>query len=203
MYEQGLCIKSNWERAVGFYERASAAGRSEAMARIAAGYATREGGQDLAATLWWALRARTSLPDVCAQLVSLVNDADQFVAALKAWPAGRLESCAHVAAVMASVQGEAGATNYGGEFGQQGTVRFTYDPSNHQIDVVEQVSAVPLASGVVADAATIEQQQRAERAAFSASLRQLADHALKRFNKPSGLPADWRTVAEYAYAARR
>jgi hypothetical protein len=203
MYEEGLCIKPNWERAVGLYERAAAAGRSEAMARIAAGYASQAGGRDLAATVWWALRAGTPVPDTCGQVTSLVNDADKFVAALKAWPAGQLQACAHAAAVMATVQGEAGAANYAAAFGLRGTVRFTYNPSGGQLDVVEQVSSTSPVSVVVTDAAVRESEQQAQRTAFSAALRQLTERALKRYEKQPGLPAQWRVTAEYAYGEGR
>jgi TPR repeat protein len=62
MFEDGLCLKANWDRALNFYQRADGAGLPSAAARLAAGYATAAGGRDLAASLWWAARAKTALP---------------------------------------------------------------------------------------------------------------------------------------------
>jgi TPR repeat protein len=97
MYEDGVCLKPSWERAISFYEKAAAAGRPEAVARIAAGYAAPAGGRDAAAALWWALEARTALPAACTQVVAVADDADRFVNASKAWPARQVGACVYVA----------------------------------------------------------------------------------------------------------
>lgn len=201
MLEEGVCLKPNWDRAVSLYEKAAAAGRKDAVARIAAGYAAPAGGRDMAAALWWALRAGTPLPSACTQVASLVADADKFVAALKAWPAAQFNACVYSAAVMSSIHAEAAWPGYGGAYGLQGQVRFVFVPERGQVDIVEDVAAMPSRTGIVADAATRERDLRAARTAFSASLRQLADRALKRYDKPGGVPAGWRVEAQYAFAS--
>lgn len=201
MLEEGICLKPNWDRAVALYEKAAAAGRKEALARIAAGYAAPIGGRDMAAALWWALRAKAAVPAPCAQVASLVDDADKFVSALKAWPAAQFSACVYSAAVMSSIQGDAAWPRLGVAYGLQGKVRFVFVPERGQVDVVEEVAAVAPNAGVAVDAVTRERDLQAARTAFSASLRQLADRALKRFDKPAGVPAAWRVEAEYLYAA--
>jgi hypothetical protein len=201
MYEEGLCLKPSWERAVSFYERAAAAGRPEAVPRIAAGYAAPVGGRDAAASLWWAVKAKTAMPAVCAQVAPLVDDPDRFVAALQAWPAGQLGACVYAAAVMATVQGEVAAPDTAAAYGQQGKLRFTFVPEQARIDIVEDLVAALPATVVLADAARREGEQRAARAALSARLRQVADRALKRYDKPAGVPAAWRVDYEQTYAA--
>jgi TPR repeat protein len=200
LYEDGVCLKPNWQRAVGFYEKAAAAGRAEALARIAAGYAAPVGGRDMAAALWWSLRAKTPLPAPCAQVGALADDADRFVAALKAWPAGQLNACVHAAAVMATIQSEAAWPGLGAAHGLQGKVRISFVPERGQIDIVEDLAVSAPKASVVADPAAREREQRT---ALSGSLRQLADRALKRYDKPNGIPAAWRVEAEYVYADAR
>ena len=199
MYEDGVCLKPNWERALSFYEKAAAAGRSEAVARIAAGYAAPAGGRDAAAALWWAQKAKTALPAACAQVGSLVDDADRFVAALKGWPAGQLGACVYAAAVMAAIQGEVATPDTAAAFGLQGRVRFGFVPAQGRIDIVEELSAAPPAAGVLADATQRESGLRTARAALSTRLRQVADRALKRYDKPAGIDPSWQSAMTFSF----
>lgn len=198
MYEEGICLKQNWDRAVSLYERAFNAGHVGAGARAAAGYATPVGGRDAAASLWWALRAKTALPAECAKLAPLTEDADRFVAALKGWPAGQLQACVYSAAVMATIQGEAESAGLAAAYGLQGKVTMIFAPVLGRIDIEEGLVAAAI-TVVLADAAKLESDQQAARVAFSAYLRQTADRALRRFDKPVGIPSTWRSEATYVY----
>jgi hypothetical protein len=193
MYEDGICLKANWDRAVSFYQRADAAGHAGAAQRLAAGYASPVGGRDLAAALWWAARARTALPSPCAQVVPLADDADRFIAALKAWPAGQLGACAYAAAVMSSVQGELVAPDLAAAYGLQGTVRLSYVPDQARLDIIDDLK---LTSTAVQDALAQKADERAARAALTQQLRQAADRAFKRYDKPAGIPPAWHVEAE-------
>jgi TPR repeat protein len=203
MYEEGVCLKPSWERGLALYEKAAAAGRPEALARIAAGYAAPVGGRDNAAALWWALKARTAMPAACSSVAAWVDDADRFVNALRAWPAGQLGACVYVAAVLATLQGDVAGPDLASAYGYQGKVRFRFDANAGRIDIAEELVVAPQPAGVLADAAQRESALRASRVAFSARLRQAADRAQKRYDKPAGLPADWRAEAEFVYMAAR
>jgi TPR repeat protein len=202
MAQEGLCLKPNWERALGFYQRAVSAGHPGAAARVAAGYASAAGGRDKAAALWWALRAKTALPAACTQVAALADDADRFVAALSAWPAGQLDGCAYVAAVMAAVQSEVEGPALATAYGFEGKVRLSFAPDQGRIEIAEDVAPVTPAS-VVLDAGVRERNEQAARAALSDALRQLADRSLRRFDKPAGLSAAWRVESEIGLKAAR
>lgn len=201
MYEDGICLKPNWDRAVGFYQRALSAGYPGAAARVAAGFAAPAGGRDKAASLWWALQAKTAMPAACTQVAALAEDADRFVAALQAWPAGQLDACAYVGAVMATIQSEAEAPGLASAFGLEGRARFTFVAEPTRIDIAEEVT--PAVASVVIDAAVRERDAKASQAAFSLALRQLADRALKRYERPAALPAAWRVEASHALRVAR
>jgi hypothetical protein len=62
MFEEGLCLKANWECTLNFYQRADVAGQPGAAARLAVGYATPAGGRDLAA------QSELLAPDLAASL---------------------------------------------------------------------------------------------------------------------------------------
>lgn len=200
MFEEGLCLKASWERALNFYQRADGAGQPSAAARLAAGYATPAGGRDLAASLWWAARAKTALPGPCAQAAPLAGDPDRFIATLKGWPAGQVESCAYAGAVMSAVQGELAAPDLAASLGLEGTIRIAFVPAESRLDFSDDLVA---AGGLVADASTRDADARATRTALQEHLRQTADRALKRHAKPGAVPASWRVEAQHALRVAR
>ena len=197
MLEEGLCLKPNWERALGFYERAMAAGQAGVAARIAAGYAAPIGGRDQAAALWWAIRAKTALPPVCSSVTPLAADADKFVAALNAWPAGQLPACAYAAAVMAMIQSDAESPAVAQAYGLKGRFKVSLAPAQGRVEINDDSV---LAAGT-APTTTDDRDATLAKQAFSARLRQLADRALKRYDKPAGIAADWRSEAEFLVKA--
>jgi hypothetical protein len=96
--ERGLCLRRDADKAWAYYEKAYAAGARKSALRLAGLAATVEGGQDVAATLWWGRRMPQAeggsgggscdpLPDR-AQVTE-----GEFVDALKAWPQEKLAFC--------------------------------------------------------------------------------------------------------------
>ncbi len=59
MFEHGVCVKADWDRAVGFYSNAFDGGHKAAMYSLMSGFAAPEHGPDMAAALWWATGRRT------------------------------------------------------------------------------------------------------------------------------------------------
>ena len=204
LYEEGVCVRQNWQRAEGLYQRAVAANHPGVAPRLAAGFASVAGGRDNAAALWWAARARTPQPAICASVVPLAGDADKFVAALQAWPPGQVDRCAYAAAVMAALQAELEQPDFAASHGMVGTVVIRFVPSLGRIDIEDEgVDAPPLAVGVLTVGSSQDLERRAARKAFLAQVRQAADLALKRFEKPASLPADWRVEARHDLQAAR
>ena len=198
LFEEGVCLKPSWERAVGYYQRAAGAGQAGVTARLAAGYAAPVGGPDKAAAVWWAYRARTPLPGACQGAAALVNDADRFVAALQAWPAGQLDACAYAAGVMARIQSDLEDPGLAAAYGLEGKVTMVFMPASARVDISEAMTDAAPPGGVVADGVLREREQRLARQAFSKRLRELADRALARYQPPAQVPAAWRINAEFA-----
>ena len=204
LYEEGVCVRQNWQRAEGLYQRAVAVNHPGVAPRLAAGYASAAGGRDQAAALWWAARAKTALPAVCASVLPLAADADKFIAALQAWPPAQVEHCAYAAAVMAGVQAELEQPDFASSYGMVGTVVLNFVPAQGRIGIQDEgVDAPPSAVGVLTAGSSQDLERRAARKAFQAQLRQTADLALKRFEKPAGLPDDWRVEARHVFQASR
>ncbi|MFO1337245.1 MAG: hypothetical protein U1F53_03265 [Burkholderiaceae bacterium] len=106
MFEQGLCLKQNVDRASRLYLRAAEAGRVDARSRLVALYALPAAGPDKAAALWWAQQAALPMPAACGVPSPARDSADAFAQALAAWPPAQLDACVYVAGVVAAMDAE-------------------------------------------------------------------------------------------------
>ena len=88
-------------------------------------------------------------------------------------------------------------------YGLTGSVRLSFVPSAGQVDIVDQLREGALPAGVRGDSIALAAGRRQVRLDFVATLRQRADMALKRYDKPATLPADWRVEAVYEFRAGR
>lgn len=199
MYEEGICLKPNWDRAVTFYQRALAAGQSTAAARLAAGYAAPVGGSDKAAALWWALRAKTGVPEECSRVASLVDDADRFIAALGAWPASRLDACAYAAAVMAMIQGDIGAPALAAAYGMEGKIKVVFVPGEGRVDVADNDVRAAAVSGLQSAGAASDNNNQAVRKVLLAHLRYVSERAIQRYAKPAVVDASWKATMDFEF----
>jgi hypothetical protein len=196
LFEEGVCVKPNWERAVNFYQRAIGVGHPGVAARLASGYAAPVGGPDKAAALWWAYRAKTALPAECKGAAALVDDAERFVAALQAWPAGQLDACVYAAGVMARIQGDLESPGLASSFGLEGKVTLVFVPAQGKVDITETMAEAAPPGGVVADGVLREREQRLSRQAFTKHLRDTVDRALRRYLPPAAVPAVWQVQTD-------
>ena len=104
---------------------------------------------------------------------------------------------------MATIQSEVESAGLAAAFGLEGKVRFSLVPEQGRVDIATELVDVVPAQGVLIDAATLASEAMAARRAFSAYLRQLADRALKRYDKPVGIAPDWRADAEFVLSVAR
>ena len=200
MFETGTCLKPNWDRAVDHYQRADAAGHPQAAAKLASGYAASVGGPDRAAAMWWALRAGTPLPTECQSVKALVDDAGAFVQALQGWPAGRLDNCAYVAGVMATIAGDLEFSARAAAHGLRGQLRVGFTPARQQVDIAtEELEFVTIGGIVNGDAMDINRNSRSLRLEFERDLRKSAELALRRYVGPPAIAPDWNVSTTFLF----
>jgi TPR repeat protein len=200
MYEGGVCLKPNWDRAVALYQQAHEAGHPRAAAKLVAGYASTVGGPDPAATLWWAVQGRVALPAPCASVAPLASDAERFVAELKRWPVSQVQGCAYTAGVMATIQADSEFTAKALAHGVKGKVRVDFVPSQARVDTSTiELETVQL-GGLVSGDALRDRDSRQVRAELENSLREAADRALKRLPQPAGIDPAWKVSATYVFS---
>lgn len=204
MFEQGLCLKPNVERASRLYLRAAEAGRTDARSRLASLYALPSAGPDKAAALWWAQQASLPMPAACGVAADARENVDRFAQALAAWPGPQLDACVYVAGVLAAIDAE-----------------FAVRPDESTKDGVA-IDFQPAAGRVVVSFAKLSQQGNDRRPQMGSGLRlqsytydpspdqlralqteagkaelaeqvdSVAQGALARFPKPNAVDAAWR-----------
>lgn len=203
MYDNGICVKRDWNRAVPFYIRAWQGGLTEAADRLAAGYAAPENGADVAAALWWAHRGNKDvtrakgMPD-CAVGAAAADDMDRFVAELQAWPQARLTLCNYMVGVMAMLSAEVGYPTLAAEYNVGGDVRLRFLPAVPQIDVrLGNVREYQL-FGLV-DGDRIRERGARSGGGFEKAARGVADRALRRYPRPAGIPPETLVTTEWHF----
>lgn len=192
MYEQGLCVKAQWDRAATMYQRALAAGHRGGHFRLVAGLAER----NAPVALWWAQEAdRIRLPEACRVPAERHRDAEAFAAALQAWPAGRIPACAYLAGVIAAVSGE---MEYPGDaIGElvSGAIRMQFSPAEGRIDWVPQ----ELSQYSVAQQQRDQPMRRQTSERLRAYAEEVGRRALARFPRPDGIDPSWQATMEFRF----
>ena len=136
MYEQGICLKPNLDRAAGYYITAHNGGERAAAYRLAAAYASREAGPDAAAALWWLRQTDGKYGrEHCGVDDAAKDDPDRFVAVLQTWTPARLAACNYLAGVVATIAGEVQYPKTPHQFEPDGTVMVRFTPALSKIDI--------------------------------------------------------------------
>ena len=210
MFETGLCLKANLERAARFYMKAVDAGAPSARSRLAGLYASPASGPDKGAALWWSMQANLPLPKACQVDPGLRGNAEQFAKVLTAWPVSVLDACVHVTGVVAALDAEFVIKD-----ATQGrtSVSIDFKPATSALDVRSSQSSLALvdnspraatasnagnlfASNSVSQSATPEQmlalRAQEDRQALIKRVETVSKDALARFPRPAGIDADWR-----------
>lgn len=199
MFEQGLCVKVQWDRAATLYQRALAAGHRGGQFRLVAGLAER----DAPVALWWAQQDEAvQLPRECRVGADVHASAEAYASALRAWPAGRIAECAYMAGVVAAVTGE---VEYPGDaLGMriEGRIEMRFHPGQGRIDWrTEEVARLEL-SGLVSGDRMMDRDSAKVRDSLRRYLDEVGRRALARFKAPAGLPADLAVRVAYIFTIR-
>lgn len=218
MFEQGLCLKPNLERAARLYTKAAEAGAPSARSRLAALYASPAAGPDRGAAMWWAMQVNLPLPAACLVDTESRTDADKFAKALGAWPASQLDACVHVTGVMALLDAEFVSK----PASEGGAMAVDFRPATSGFEVKVSAASVALidnsprigtssnsgnlvANNNVTQSATPEQmlalRAQEDRQALLQRIEAVGKDALTRYPRPAGIPADWRI--QWSIAAAR
>ena len=210
MFETGLCLKANLERAAKFYMKAVDAGAPSARARLAGLYASPASGPDKGAALWWGMQANLPLPKACLVEPGLRGNAEQFAKVIGTWPTQVLDACVYVTGVVAALDAElvikdsaSGRTSVTIDF-LPATAALEVRSSQSSLALVDNSPRVAATSNAgnlfannnVSQSATPEQmlalRAQDERQALMKRAEAVGKDALARQPRPAGIDAGWR-----------
>lgn len=135
MYENGVCLKRDWDRAVSYYVRAADMGDVVAQRRLAAGYFDPANGVDLASTLWWAHQASTPGLQQCKVAnFSQSMQPEAFVAVRQKWDLPNVRACAYVLSVFGGDPSDPYYPFAAATAEEEGTVRLRYEPGQGRFE---------------------------------------------------------------------
>lgn len=201
MYEQGLCLSPNWERAERMYQLARSGGHGAGVLRMIAGYA--HGRRDPASALWWAHQPGAELaPTFCRVDDAAAKDPDAFVAALRAWPAGRLAHCTYVVGVLAAISGEVEYPSVAQDYAMSANLTMDFVPSAGTVAWSTVDVTLEETAGLVDGDAMRDRNARSVQNSFRTYLSGVSDGVLARFARPDGIDPSWRAQQQYQFIFR-
>ena len=196
MFEEGICLKANWERAVRLYTRASEAGSPLARWRLAAGYGSAAAGPDVGLALWWSHRAEVLPPPCRVAGFADTMEADRFVAAVNAWPAGQAAACAWVGAVWAGLNAGARYDASLQRLQFAGRVRVTFDPAAGRFLAEELESSTDRREWRAGD------DDASRLATPIGALQAFSARAVRKAVRPAVVPDGLKTSVEFVFSLR-
>jgi hypothetical protein len=205
MYENGVCVRRDWNRAIPLYSQAWEGGQKEAASRLAAGFAAPENGPDIAAALWWASRGRGQAAQMqanagCAVGLEAADDPDRFVAELKTWPKERLLACNYIAGVMSTLAAEVQYPRQALRRWVGGDVTLRFQPAVPRIDMLRGESREYQQIGIVNGNDVHDRHARAAAGgSFEKMLGEVAERALRRYPQPAGIPEGSKILVKYVF----
>lgn len=201
MFEKGVCVKRDWDRAVGFYSNAFDGGQKAAMYNLMSGFAAPEHGPDMAAALWWANRPTNDFSSTACR-VSAANrgEPDRFVEELRTWPQQRLAQCNYLIGVMATIIGEIRFPTKAERLGLGGLFKLRFEPAVPRIDIKTEETREVSIGGWLDGNAMEDREGRSIRGSFEASMRQVAERALKRYPQPAGIAPDLAIETKFDFS---
>ena len=200
MYDNGLCVKRDWSKAVDFYTLAFEKGLREAADRLAAGYAEAANGPDVAAVLWWARKGRSLKVSGCQVSKDIGDDPETFVTELGLWSPERLTQCNYIVGVLSTISAELSYPKVGSDFGVGGDVTVRFLPGKGRIEVKQGDSREYALLGWVDGDVARDRWRPEVTNAFQKTLSELANRALARYPHPAGIPVDTKFEVTYSFS---
>jgi hypothetical protein len=185
MFETGICVTANWDRAVYFYELAERAGNRSAALRLASGYAV--AGRDNAMALWWIAQRPGGMPRACIPAADPLKDAAGFENALAAMPQSLLQACVYMTGVYASILAETEFPPLAAVNNVFGDIDMVFNPADGTVSWTQVTleKATPL--GLRDGQAGLQYSRKTVENSLLNFMRGISDRSLSRYRKPEGI----------------
>ena len=172
MYEDGLCLTPNADRAIAMFDKASA--------------------------LWWAQRSGQGVTEFCGGSALPLDDADAFVKGQSTWPPARLDTCTYAAGVLGMIQGDTEFPNRAAAFGMRGSVQLVFSPAVPSFEVRgTDIDKIEL--GVLINGDALSNDRVTVKNEFVCHMQAMTQRALQRSAQPQAIPISWKFALEYKF----
>jgi TPR repeat protein len=199
MFDEGLCVAPNWDKAAGLYMLADEAGNKSGIPRLVAGYA--KPGRDPASALWWAAKWKAGgLPAACRPKADPDADQQGFNDELARMPAQLFQECVYLAGVAGEMAAQLQFPPTALMNGVAGTVVMEFNPARGSIVWRQEALEQGQPSGV-RDMNKVElDDPRAIKNSLLAYLKARGEFALGRYKRPEpGLDPDYVYRTKYVF----
>lgn len=198
MYETGLCVKQNWEKAASFYQLADAAGNPSATARLAAGYAV--AGRENAVALWWAAHRPGSLPAMCIPTADPEKEGPAFDDALERMPAAQYAACVYMVGVYSAIMAETEFPAEALKYDVFGEINMEFNPSEGEVTFTQEAPERSLGHGVRDGWNNQFEDRRAIESSLLKYMRETGRRTLARYHKPQGISPNIRIKQKFSFS---
>jgi hypothetical protein len=199
MFDHGICVKRDWNRALGMYAKAYGAGEHAAALRLAAGYAEPDRGPDIAAALWWMAHTNPLMRVEGCEVTRdpvVAADPDRFVALLKSWPVDKLRACNYATGLVATLAAEVRYPSRELANAMNGNFVLRFTPARGRIEI----QSANTAQYQRLDGIEREWDTKYVTGTFEEHLQQVAQRALERYPRPEGIDPSWQFVVGFSFA---
>lgn len=202
MYEDGVCLKKSWEKAIHYYSLAQQAPVNPkrpqtqrlALSRIIGTLAMDQ--RDPGTALWWAGIARDIGPAACHSADHLRDDPDAFTAALNNWGAAKLSACVYTIGVLHRISGDVQYPRDAVQQGMSGTFEMKFIPAQASIHW-RTLDSSRLAVSQVAQPGNTE--ARLVKKQFIDYFEAISKRALADFPKPDNIDPAWEIKEQLSF----
>lgn len=200
MFEEGVCVKQDWAKAVNLYLLADQAGNRSAIPRLAAGYAV--AGREQGLALWWAARRPLGIPAACVPAADPVQDQAGFNAALERMPPALYQACVYIVGVTYEVMGKVEFPPEAVYYGVSGTLAMEFVPSAGAIKWRYLERGDDPRPRIVRDMSKQQfEEHRIERSLMT-YVQQKGKAALARYTRPDGIDPSFKVEASLKFELR-
>ncbi|GAB3458918.1 hypothetical protein GCM10027321_15450 [Massilia terrae] len=204
MFDHGICVKPDWDRAMHFYTLADQGGEHAAAFRLAAGFAAPDRGPDVAAALWWLSRTKPAMQvHGCKTAPDTRDHPDRFVAELKTWPQDKLRACNYAAGLVATVAGEVHYPSRALSYSVGGDYVVRFMPGVGRIEMKAGQTREFELVGIVDGNMLAERKSLSVKNSFAENLSEVAQRALARYPRPQGIDPRWQFDVLFRFEVTR
>jgi hypothetical protein len=181
-FEEGICVKADWDKAVNLYQLAEAAGSRSATWRLVSGFAV--AGRDNGRALWYAAQLSHEGLEQCLPTANPLTDPDGFNAALERMPAALFKACVYMVGVSYEVKANAQYPREALDFNVQADIGMEFTPAKGAIKwgYIQEPAEL---NGTRSP--TLYQDERKIQNGLLTYLTKIGEAALARYTKPDGI----------------